>query len=173
MQRASDVTARGKNDAAANTTQTMSDEHLIGELEKVIEKKKKRKNQRKTCCLRTILSFPCQKDSQEQTFWTKTRDKKRARWWNEIYLNRLNDEIDTGGIPREIEFYFGGQNYKFFLACSKLNLSKDNENFIDFLSSEVGSQILKGNMLSILIETRNMFYENFNTNESIYDFLLR
>ena len=42
MQRAPDVTARRKNDAAANTTQTMSGEHLIGELEKVIEKKKKK-----------------------------------------------------------------------------------------------------------------------------------
>ena len=57
--------------------------------------------------------------------------------------------------------------------CSKLTLSKDNENFIDVLTSEVGLQILRENILFIHIETGNIFYENYNTNESIYDFLLR
>ena len=57
--------------------------------------------------------------------------------------------------------------------CLKLNLSEDNEKFIDFLSSDVGSQILRENKLSIHIETANIFYENYNTNESIYNFLLR
>ena len=56
---------------------------------------------------------------------------------------------------------------------SKLNLSKENENFIGFLSTDVGSQIRRENMPSIDIETGNIFYENYNTNESIYDFLLR
>ena len=53
-------------------------------------------------------------------------------------MTRLNDEIDAGDIPREIEFYFGGENHNFFLMCSQLGLNKDNENFIDFLSSEIG-----------------------------------
>ena len=56
---------------------------------------------------------------------------------------------------------------------SELNLSKENENFIGFLSSNVGSQIRRENMPSINIETGNIFYENYSTNESIYDFLLR
>ena len=47
---------------------------------------------------------------------------------------RLKDEIDAGNIPREIEFYFGGEIDNFFLMCSQLGLKKDNENFIDFLS---------------------------------------
>ena len=54
--------------------------------------------------------------------------------------------------------------------CSRLGLNKDNENSIDFLSSNIGSQIFRENMLSIHIETRNIFYDN--TNESIYNFLL-
>ena len=57
--------------------------------------------------------------------------------------------------------------------CSKLNLSKDNENFIKFLTSDIDFQILKENMLSIDIETGNIFYDNYNTNESIYHLLLR
>ena len=56
---------------------------------------------------------------------------------------------------------------------SKLNLSKENENFIGILSSDVGSEIRRENMPSIDIETGNIFYENYSTNESIYDFLLR
>ena len=57
--------------------------------------------------------------------------------------------------------------------CSKLYLNKGNENFADILFSDIGSQILRENMLSIHIETGNIFYENINTSESIYDFLLR
>ena len=60
----------------------------------------------------------------------------------------------------------------FFLMCSRLGLNKVNKNFIDFLSSNIGSQIFRENMLSIHIETRNIFYDNYNTNESIYNFLL-
>ena len=85
---------------------------------------------------------------------------------------KLKDKIDKGEIPREIEFYFGAKNYNFFLMCLQLGLNKDNENFMDFLSSDIGSQIFRKNMLSIHIETGNISYDNCNTNESIYSFLL-
>ena len=78
-----------------------------------------------------------------------------------------------GETRKEIEFPFGGENYNFFLMCSQLGLNKDNENFINFLSwGIIGSQIFRENMLSIYIETGNIFYGNYNTNESIYCFLL-
>ena len=86
---------------------------------------------------------------------------------------RLKDDIDAGKIPREIEFYFGGEIDNFFLMCSQLGLNKDNENFIDFLSSDIGSQIFMENMLSIHIKTGNIFYDNCNTNESIYSFFVK
>ena len=73
-------------------------------------------------------------------------------------LTRLKDEIDAGKIPKQIEFYFGGKNYNFFLMCSRLGLNKDNENFIDFLSLDIDSQIFRENMLSIHIETGNIFH---------------
>ena len=73
----------------------------------------------------------------------------------------------------KLSFILEVKTTTFFLLFLKLNLSKDNENFIDLLSSEVGSEILRENMLSIHTETRNIFYENYNTNESIYDVLLR
>ena len=56
--------------------------------------------------------------------------------------------------------------------CSRLGLNKDNASFTEFLLSVIGSQIFRENMLSIHIETGNTFYDNYNTNESIYSFLL-
>ena len=56
--------------------------------------------------------------------------------------------------------------------CTQLDLNKDNENFIDFLPSDIGSQIFRKNMLSIHIEAGNIFYDNYYTNELIYSFLL-
>ena len=56
--------------------------------------------------------------------------------------------------------------------CLQLGLNKDNENFIDFLALDIGSQIFRDNMLSIHIEMGNDFCNNYNTNESIYSFLL-
>ena len=41
------------------------------------------------------------------------------------------------------------------------------------MTSDIDFQILRENMLSIDIETGNIFYDNYNTNESIYDLLLR
>ena len=56
--------------------------------------------------------------------------------------------------------------------CFQLGLNKDNEYFIDFLSSDIGSQIFKENMPSIYTETRNIFCDDYNSNESIHSFLL-
>ena len=64
----------------------------------------------------------------------------------EIVLTRLKDEIDAREVPKEIEFYFCWKSSNFFLMCS-LGLNKDNENFIDFLSLVIGSQIFRENML--------------------------
>ena len=57
--------------------------------------------------------------------------------------------------------------------CSSLNLNRENLDFIDFLSSDIGSQIFRENMLSIHIETGNIFYHDYNTGKSIYEFLMR
>ena len=53
---------------------------------------------------------------------------------------------------------------KSFLTCVDLGLSKDNENFVDFISSDLGYKILT--------ETGNIYLDKTNTNESLYDFLL-
>ena len=55
--------------------------------------------------------------------------------------------------------------------CLWLGLCKDN-NFIDFLPLDIGLQIFRENMFSIHIKMRNILCDNYNTNESIYSFLL-
>ena len=57
--------------------------------------------------------------------------------------------------------------------CSGLNLNRENSDFVDFLFLDIGSQVFREKMLSIHIETGNILFDNYNTNESIYDFLLR
>ena len=62
---------------------------------------------------------------------------------DEIDLQRLHHEINSREIPKEIEFYFGGLNQNIFLMCSNLNLSRENSDFIDFSSSDIGRLVHK------------------------------
>ena len=117
-----------------------------------------------------ILFFLCQ--SYQQFLKIKLLKKKQEikkqqdkEINDEIDLQRLHHEINSREIPKEIEFYFGGLNENIFLMCSSLNLSRENSDFIDFLSSGIGSQVLRENMLSSHIESGNIFYDNYNTNQ--------
>ena len=166
-------TAKTSLNMETNMTQTMSVDCLIGERERVIEKEKpKEEIVSDENIILTLPKAPTILDDED--FETKQEIKKRKddKIQQERDLMKLKDKIDKGEIPREIEFYFGAENYNFFLMCLQLGLNKDNENFMDFLSSDIGSQIFRKNMLSIHIETRNISYDNCNTNESIYSFLL-
>ena len=117
-----------------------------------------------------ILFFLCQ--SYQQFLKIKLLKKKQEikkqqdkEINDEIDLQRLHHEINSREIPKEIEFYFGGLNENIFLMCSSLNLSRENSDFIDFLSSDIGLQVLRENMLSSHIESGNIFYDNYNTNQ--------
>ena len=74
--------------------------------------------------------------------------------------------------PKKSNFTLERKITTFFLMCLQLGLNKDNEKLIHVLSLDIDSQILRENMLSINIRTRNIFYDNYNTSESIYSFLL-
>ena len=54
-----------------------------------------------------------------------------------------------------------------------LGLSTDNLEFLDFLQSDICKQILILNNLKIHVETRNIYYDNKDTNESIFDFFIK
>lgn len=150
------------NTSATNTTKTFSGDHLIGELERVTEKEQLTENLMPKEDIFHLPKIPTILDNEDFEQKQKIKKQQDDEIKKEIDLTRLKDELDAGKVLKEIEFCFGGQNCNFFM-CSKLNLNKGNENFVDFLFSDIGSHILKENMLSIHIRTGNIFYENYNT----------
>ena len=78
----------------------------------------------------------------------------------------------TVAIPNQLDFFYCGINENFVQACYFLSPSNDNREFIAFLSSDFGQNIMTDNSLSIHVESGNILYQNLNTNEIFYSFLL-
>ena len=92
-------------------------------------------------------------------------------------VQEIKDEYNFDDIKNEfdeiLEFFYGGEdNEKIRINCEMLRLTRDNSNFIEFLCSSKGEQIMQENSMSIHLESGNLFCDNFNTQESFYDFLL-
>ena len=102
------------NNIATNTTQTLSSDHLI-ELERVIEKEKPKQNLvLDGDIIFTLAKLPIILDNDDFE-WKQEMKKQQDKEINdEIDLTRLKYEIDSGEIPKEIEFYFGGPSPIFF-----------------------------------------------------------
>ena len=121
------------------TTKTMSGDCWIGELERVIEKEKpKEETVPDENIIFSLPKTPTILDYEDFEI-KQIKTQKDNQINEEIDLTKFKDEIDAGEISKELEFYFGRKNYKFFLMCSWLGINKDNENFIDFLSSDIVS----------------------------------
>ena len=71
-----------------------------------------------------------------------------------------------------LNFFFDGDNDNLLNACNLIGLNEDNNEFVSFLCSGMGQNILTNNSLSIHVERGNIFYDNFSTNENFYNFLL-
>ena len=71
----------------------------------------------------------------------------------------------------EFEFFSGGKNSKFDSFAKKFGLTTENINFIDFLQFKYCKEILQNNNLKIHIETGNIYYDNKDKNESIFEFI--
>ena len=53
-----------------------------------------------------------------------------------------------------------------------MSLNEDNNEFVSFFCSDIGQNIVVNNSFSIHIETGDIFYNDFNTKENFYNFLL-
>ena len=102
----------------------------------------------------------------------KQEDEALKNFKEEYGFEEIKDASDEGSVPNQLDFFYGGQNENFTRAANFLSLSKDNREFIAFLISDTGLNILINNSLFIHIESGNVFYQNFNTNENFYNFLL-
>lgn len=58
------------------------------------------------------------------------------------------------------------------LVKEEYNFNFEFWEFIDFLLSDRGQNLMANNSISIHIESANISYQNFNTNENIYNFIL-
>ena len=90
--------------------------HLIGELERVIEKEKpKEETVPDENIIFSLPEIPTILDNEDFEIKKEIKKQKEDEINEEIDLTRLKDKSDTAEIPKEIGFYFGGGNYNFFL----------------------------------------------------------
>ena len=90
----------------------------------------------------------------------------------EYNFDEIKDAFDEGTVPQQLDFFYGGENSSFNRAVEFLSPSNENREFIAFLLSDIGENLRTNNSLSIHIESEDMFYQNFNTGENFYNFLI-
>ena len=71
----------------------------------------------------------------------------------------------------EFEFFNGGANLKFDSVVKRFGLTTKNKEFLNFLQSEYCKDIFQNNNLKIHIETGNIYYNDRDTNDSIFEFI--
>ena len=74
-------------------------------------------------------------------------------------------------VTFEFEFFNGGRTTKLDSFTKKFGLTNENIEFVDFLQSDYCKEIMQSNDLKIHIETGNLYYNDTDTNESIFDFM--
>ena len=84
----------------------------------------------------------------------------------------FSSTVERGEIPRELEFFTGDENDNFRQMLNALDLSEGNRQFVDYLMSEECRDILERDNISIHIDSDDIFINNQNTGERIYDFVL-
>ena len=94
--------------------------------------------------------------------------KKIIEEYNIPGMKNTMDETDQ--VPESIYFFYGGESKNF--ALEFIGLSPINKEFAAFLLSDLGRQTTTQNKLSIHVESGNIFYDNHNTEENFYSFLL-
>ena len=97
-------------------------------------------------------------------------------------LQKVIDEYDVPGMketmdetnkmPDNIYFFYGGDSQQFVDALEFLGLSPINREFAAFLLSDLRRKTMNQNKLSIHVESGDIFYDNHNTEENFYIFLL-
>ena len=91
----------------------------------------------------------------------------------EYKIEEIRDTMDeTAQIPESIYFFYGGESKKFVNALEFNGLSPIIREFSAFLLSDLGKKTMTQNKLSIHVESGDIFYDNHNTGENFYNFLL-
>ena len=109
------------------------------------------------------------------TYFVLEKEKNDAKLENfkkEYSIDTLTDEIVQGRVPEISDFDFGGQSEAFFRKISEFTPDDETLFFIEFLTTDFGSNAMKQNRLSIHINTGDLYYDGVNTGKSLYDFIV-
>ena len=112
--------------------------------------------------------FPDVDQKESETFKERTNDL------DEVIekLSRLKEDNGSSDqVTFESEFLTGGQNSKFDSFVKRFGLTNENLQFADFLQTDYCKEIIHVNDLKIHIETGNIYYNDTDTNESIFGLL--
>ena len=90
----------------------------------------------------------------------------------EYNFDEIKDAFDEAAVRHQLDFFYGGENSNFNQVIKFLLSSNKNREFIAFLLSDQGQNLMKNNSLSIHIESGDIFHQNFNTDENFYNFIL-
>ena len=89
----------------------------------------------------------------------------------EYNIDGMKNTMDeTGQVPENIYFFYGGDSQQFVDSFEFIGLSSINREFATFLPTELGRQTMTQNKLSIHVESGDIFYDNHNTEENFYSF---
>ena len=99
--------------------------------------------------------------------------KERSQDFDELIdkLSKLSDYDENDQVTFEFKFFTGGVNPKFDSFVKRYGLTNENTQFVDFLQSDCCKEILQSNDLKIHVETDNIYYNDADTNESIFNFM--
>ena len=85
-------------------------------------------------------------------------------------VDEIMDKLNSGVIPKQLEFFKGVVNIKFEKTVLSLGIDEKWQEFLNYLQSEECHELMKKNKITIHADASNLFFDNRNTNESIYDF---
>ena len=85
----------------------------------------------------------------------------------------IKDTMDeTAQVPESIYLSYYGESEQFVNALEFIGLSPINREFAAFFLSDLGRKTMTQKKLSIHVESGDIFYDNHNTGENFYSFLL-
>ena len=100
-----------------------------------------------------------------------SQDNDNDQKINELPMSELTEslsKIGKGEVAKKLQFFEGGQDKKIEDKVKLIGLTADSMEFLEFLQSDFCQQILIENKLKNHIETGNVFFNNLDTDESIY-----
>ena len=116
--------------------------------------------------------FPEANDISELDHQPKITDKEEITVSN---VQSIIKELNDGKLPNQLKFFSGKEKDENLLkthACKNVGiLNKGNEEFLQYLASKYGRDVLQKNELKIHLESGEIYLDNTNTGESIYNFL--